>query len=197
MTVICNPIPGSEVDGIDGEPDHLGDFIEDSSATNGSGFMPQLTGYGWRKWIRTSELKEAVFQKSKAEAIEKYGPVLVNAAERWARPRYPEVSSTYLAGVDPYEFYIRMSRWRLPPSHVGFETEPTTEAGDDTPYFAAGALSHAAGHPAPSGCVIKPIRGCLPAGGAPRLTRREREVLQSAIRPVLSPRSLGARQDSG
>jgi hypothetical protein len=72
--------------------------------------MPQLTGYGWRKWIRTSELKEAVFQKSKAEAIEKYGPVLVNAAERWARPRYPEVSSTYLAGVDPYEFYIRMSR---------------------------------------------------------------------------------------
>jgi hypothetical protein len=34
MTVLCSPIPGSEVDGIDGEPDHLGDYIEDNIASN-------------------------------------------------------------------------------------------------------------------------------------------------------------------
>jgi hypothetical protein len=107
MTVLCNPIPGSEVGGIDGEPSHLGDFIEDGSAT--SILMPQFTGYGWRKSTRAAEREKAAFQKSKQAAIEKHGAVLVNAAERWARPRYPEVSRTYLA-EDPYEFFIRLYR---------------------------------------------------------------------------------------
>jgi hypothetical protein len=105
MTILCNPIVGSEVEDIDGEISHLGDFIDDTN-----GLMPQLTGYGWRKLIRAGELEKAAFQKSKQAAIQKYGSVLVHAAERWARPRHPEVSHTYLAGVDPYEFYIRMYR---------------------------------------------------------------------------------------
>jgi len=89
----------------DGEPSHLGDFIEDIERPE---FMPQLTSYGCRN--RAAEREEAAFQKSKAAAIEKYGAVLVNAAERWARPRHPEVSYTYLAGVDPHEFFVRMYR---------------------------------------------------------------------------------------
>jgi hypothetical protein len=131
MTVLCSPIPGSEVAGIDGEPDHLGDYIEDNIASNLPGakmsveqqeaeFLrsmrdwpgagPQLTGHGWRMLIRAAEREKAAFQKSKQAAIEQYGAVLVNAAERWAQPRHPEVSYAYLAGLDPYEFYIRMYR---------------------------------------------------------------------------------------
>jgi hypothetical protein len=56
-----------------------------------------------------SARKAEITQKSKQAAIEKYGAVMVAAAERWARPRHPEVY-TYLANVDPYEFFIRMYR---------------------------------------------------------------------------------------
>jgi hypothetical protein len=47
--------------------------------------------------------------RSRSRAIEKYGAVLVRAAERWARPRLPEVAY-YLGKVDPFEFFIRMYR---------------------------------------------------------------------------------------
>ena len=55
--------------------------------TERPGPMPQLTGEGWLKLIRAAECEEVAFQKSKEAAIDKYGAVLVNAAERWARPR--------------------------------------------------------------------------------------------------------------
>lgn len=71
---------------------------------------PQLTGEAWRMLIRAAEREKVAFQRSKQAAIAKHGAVLVNAAERWARPRHPEVSYTYLAGVDPYEFFVRMYR---------------------------------------------------------------------------------------
>jgi hypothetical protein len=70
----------------------------------------QFNSYACRQLNRAIHRQKDAFEKSKQAAVETYGAVLVNAAERWARPRYPEVSCTYLAGVDPYEFYIRMYR---------------------------------------------------------------------------------------
>ena len=75
--------------------------------------MPQLTSYACRKLNRTiaMERQKATFEKSKAAAIEKYGAVLVNAAERWARQRYPEFVGFGLGDMDPYyEYAIRMYR---------------------------------------------------------------------------------------
>jgi len=132
MTVVFNTIIDREMEDIDGEVSHLGDFIEDNITSVSSvrvadmtveqqeaefllsirerpGPGPQLTGEGWRMLIRAADREKAAFQRSKQAAIAKYGAVLVNAAERWARPRHPEISRTYLA-VDPYEFFIRMYR---------------------------------------------------------------------------------------
>jgi hypothetical protein len=100
MTVLY-AIPGSEIDGIDGEPSHLGDFIQDIERP---GFMPQLTSYGCRN--RAAEREEAAFQKSKAAAIEKYGAVMVAAAERWIGNRFPPNMS-----IDPYGSLIGYYRW--------------------------------------------------------------------------------------
>jgi hypothetical protein len=69
----------------------------------------QLTGEGWLMLFRAAERENAALQKSKQAAIEKYGAVLVHAAERWARPRHPEVAY-YLGKADPYEWFIRMYR---------------------------------------------------------------------------------------
>jgi hypothetical protein len=181
MTILCNPIVGSEVEDIDGEISHLGDFIEDTITTSlpaakmsveqqeaeflrsmreWPGPGPQLTGEGWRMLIRAAEREKAAFRTA---AIEKYGAVLVHAAERWARSRHPEVAY-YLGKVDPYEWWIRIYRG-VSPGHVGVRSASSMEVGDDAVDPAGGNRAHAAGHRAPARYALEAVCGCLPAGG--------------------------------
>jgi hypothetical protein len=190
MTVLCSPIPGSEVDGIDGQPDHLGDFIEDTAASVSNvpladmtivlqeaesvhGLMPQLTGYDWRKLSRAAEREKAVLEKSKQAAIEKYGAVMVAAAERWIGDRFPPGMS-----IDPYGSLIGYYRWAY---HQAVKTRkevkpPKSVVGDPAPRLGAGAGLHAESHRTPSRCALEAVRGRVPTGGVARVTRRHSRV---------------------
>jgi hypothetical protein len=61
-----------------------------------------------------AEREKAALHKSKQAAIEKYGVVLVHAAERWGRDRLSGVGSD--VGIDPYESLIRLYRRARPVS---------------------------------------------------------------------------------